>query len=93
MSTMIRTKGARVRNHCGYHFRELELADTPTLYIKDDGSLWLDQSAFGCPGMTVTEAATLMFDDLEEEYDKCNNSWYYILEVEEYQPEEYKYIR
>ncbi len=88
MSTTIRIKGARVRNHCGYHDRELELADRPTLYVKDDNSLWLDQSAFGCPGMTVTEEAAYRqgtsFDDLEAEYDKCNDSWYFILELEEY---------
>ena len=87
----MRIKGARVRNYCGYHDRELELADTPTLHIKDDGSLWLDQSAFGCPGMTdqerhyisggLAQRAEPNLDDLEEEYDKCNDSWYFILEV------------
>ncbi len=81
-----------MRNHCGYHFRELELADTPALHVKDDDSLWLDQSAFACPGMTDKERDYLFgqreyevepsLDDLEGEYDKCNDSWYYILEIQ-----------
>ncbi len=84
MSTTIRVKGAKVRNHCGYHDRELEMTERPTLFVSLDGDIWLDQSAFGCPGMTEDETGVRNLDDLEEVYDKCNDSWYYILEVESY---------